>query len=91
MSLSRLKKFVTGLTVPQEYCCLGLEDFQNPLSVFLTVRDSDFSFDVTESHLFLGYKPLIMGLSVVKDSPDYLALEDQSHVFNGKPLMFPTF
>jgi len=77
---SRFKKFVTGLTVPQEYCCLGLEDFENPLSVFLTVRGSDFSVEVTESHLFLGYKPLIIALSLVKDSPEYLALKDQSQV-----------
>ena len=77
---TRLKKFITGLTVPQEYCCLGLEDFQNPLSVFLTDRDNDFALDVTGSHLFLGYKPLIIGLSLTSDSTDYLKIREQSNV-----------
>lgn len=59
---ANLKKLLTGLTIPQEYICVGLETLRSQLSVILEISGRKFSQDVTTSHLFLGYKPLIMGL-----------------------------
>lgn len=77
---SQLKKLVTGLTVPQEYCCLELENFQHPLSVFLTLRNQDFRMEVTQSHLFLGYKPLIIGLPFAINGQDYKTIKEQPQI-----------
>ena len=76
----RLRKLITGLTVPQEYCCLGIENFLHPLSVFLTSVKFDHQFDVTASHVFLGYKPLIIGITFSIDGETYKIFKDQSHV-----------
>ena len=57
-----LKELFTGLTVPQQYICVSLEDFQNPLSVYLSSDGDDTGMDVTGTHLFLGYKPLIIAI-----------------------------
>ncbi|MEO6105963.1 MAG: hypothetical protein ABIP52_05735 [Cyclobacteriaceae bacterium] len=61
-----LKKFVTGLTIPQEYLCLSLEKLENPLSVFLTTRSKEF-WNISSNHLFLGYRPLIMAIVIQKE------------------------
>jgi hypothetical protein len=55
-----VKHLLTGLTIPRQYVCLPLEDLSEPLSVFLTLHHSPDLFDVTSSHVFLGYKPLII-------------------------------
>ncbi len=59
-----LKKWITGSSIPQEYLCLGARDCHRPLSVF--IRSSPFTsrIEVTHKHYFLGYKPLIIGISV---------------------------
>ena len=81
MSLrSQLKKVVTGLTVPQEYCCLEREGLQQPLSMSITLKDQSFQRDVTESHLFLGYKPLIIGLTFSENNQDYLLVKEQTQI-----------
>jgi hypothetical protein len=55
-----VKHLLTGLTVPRQYVCLPLEDLSQPLSVVLTIRNSEYVQDVTSKHVFLGYKPLIL-------------------------------
>lgn len=77
---SQLKKLVTGLTFPQEYCCLELEKLQHPLWVFLTLKNQNFLMEVTKSHLFLGYKPLIIGLSCTLNGQDHNVLKDQDQI-----------
>jgi hypothetical protein len=57
----QIRKLLTGLSVPQEYCCLELEQMAEPLKVILSTKGNAFTKDVTDSHLFLGYKPLIIG------------------------------
>jgi hypothetical protein len=42
--------------------CIALEDLCSPLCVTLTLPGKDFAADVTQQHLFLGYKPLIIGI-----------------------------
>jgi hypothetical protein len=70
---SRIKQLLTGLVVPQEYCCLELEALDAPLKVILTTNQKAIVRDVTVSHLFLGYKPLIIGLPETSADDTFLA------------------
>jgi flavin reductase (DIM6/NTAB) family NADH-FMN oxidoreductase RutF len=80
MLKNKIKKLITGLSIPQEYICVELRDFQYPPSVFLELEDQKFSLDVTASHLFLGYKPLILGLSFNVNDNNYSVVKNQDHV-----------
>ena len=71
---------MTGLTIPQEYICVGLNAFQSPMSVFAEVEDLTFLLDVTASHLFLGYRPLIIGLPFNMDDKNFEIVKGQNHV-----------
>ena len=71
---------MTGLTIPQEYICVGLNTFQSPMSVFVEVEDLKFLLDVTASHLFLGYRPLIIGLPFNMDDKNFEIVKGQNHV-----------
>jgi len=53
---------------PQEYICTGLEHFSPRLNVFASFQKTSLSVDITEDHVFLGYKPLVIGIPVKKDS-----------------------
>jgi hypothetical protein len=57
-----LRKWLTGIGIRQEYLCLALEDLADTFTVHLTTREGERSFDVTNTHLFLGYSPLIMAV-----------------------------
>jgi hypothetical protein len=57
-----LRKWLTGIGIKQEYLCLALEDITDTFSVHLTARQDERSVDVSGSHLFLGYSPLIMAV-----------------------------
>jgi hypothetical protein len=70
----QIRKLLTGLAVPQEYCCLELEQMAEPLKVILSIKGNTFTKDVTDSHLFLGYKPLIIGF--YSSEPDGRLLMD---------------
>jgi hypothetical protein len=61
-----LKKLITGITIPKQYVCLPLESFEQPLSVKLIGCRGDAMLDVTQTHLFLGYKPVIIGMPFLK-------------------------
>jgi len=76
----QLKKILTGLTVPQEYCCLELENLEGGLRVFLTLKNQHFLAEVSQSHLFLGYKPLVIGLSFTMNSAGHKKLETENDV-----------
>jgi flavin reductase (DIM6/NTAB) family NADH-FMN oxidoreductase RutF len=75
----QLKKHLTGLTIPQEYVCVDLQNFENPLSVFLLLRNHK-SLNVTASHLFLGYKPLIIGLPFDINDVNYIEVQNQNKI-----------
>ena len=77
----KIKKALTGLTIPQEYICVELMGFQYPPSVFLELENQIFSLKVTSSHLFLGYKPLILGLSFNVNDNNYSVVKNQNQVF----------
>jgi hypothetical protein len=57
-----LRQWLTGIGTGQEYLCLALEDVTDTFSVHLTTRLDGRSLDVTATHLFLGYSPLIMAV-----------------------------
>ena len=48
--------------MPQEYVCLSVPDLSDPLSVVVTHPKDRIGYDATDSHLFLGYKPVVMAL-----------------------------
>lgn len=75
---SQIKSVLTGIVIPQEYCCLELDQMVSPLKVILTTKDNAIGRDVTKSHVFLGYKPLIFGLC--STFADELLLSDQDEV-----------
>jgi hypothetical protein len=60
---STLRNLITGLTIPQEYCCLDGAVLSSPFSISASVPQGEGAVDVTVSHLFLGYKPLLVGLT----------------------------
>jgi len=74
---AQIKRIITGIVIPQEYCCLELERLYRPLKVILTTRDGAISTDVTSTHLFLGYKPLIFGLSTAGVDENVLSSNDE--------------
>ena len=57
-----LRQWLTGIGTRQEYLCLALEDVTDTFSVHLTTRLDERSLDVTATHLFIGYSPLIMAV-----------------------------
>jgi hypothetical protein len=59
-----LNQLLTGLSIPQEYVCLRLEDLSQPLSVYLTIKNNSHVYEVTADHVFLGYKPLVLLISL---------------------------
>jgi hypothetical protein len=74
-----IKRFVTGLSVPQEYVCLDLDEYEHPLAVLLSSPGAAFKIDVTSSHLFLGYKPVIIALpfSTTNKEFDIVRIQDR--------------
>jgi len=53
---------LTGISIRQEYLCVALEDLADTVSVHLTTRDNPGVLDVTGTHLFLGYHPLVLAV-----------------------------
>ncbi len=74
-----IKKILLGSAISQEYICLALEEIQDPLKVTLSSGQGDF-FDVTATHVFLGYKPLVIGIQVPRSSTQHDLLCEKSHV-----------
>jgi flavin reductase (DIM6/NTAB) family NADH-FMN oxidoreductase RutF len=57
-----LKKWITGISIPQEYVCAGRDDLPDQLSVSVTIRGKKVFADVSARHLFLGYKPVVIAI-----------------------------
>src|SRR5688572_12181747 len=70
-----------GLHYRQEYLCLALEDFSEPLNVY-AVRKQRVIKNLTAHHLFVGYSPVIMALPFMVDERDRLQLVFCPKVFN---------
>lgn len=72
------KKLLFGINLSQEYLCVGKEDVSRPLKVFVT--DSSSAENVSEQHLFLGYKPVIIGIPAQRNSTLYSMLSSSKLV-----------
>lgn len=55
-----ISKILFGTTLPQEFLCLNLNEFDNPLRMIIKSSASRETFDITDYHLLNGYKPLII-------------------------------
>ena len=73
-----LKKLLTGLSISQEYICLDLAKYQCSVSVHLCALST--SIDVTGCHLFLGYKPLIIGIPLATTSKEYQVVKGRDQI-----------
>ena len=56
-----INKILFGTTLPQEYLCFNLNEFQNPLRIVIS-NSAGEQIDITAHHLFNGYKPLIFSI-----------------------------
>lgn len=63
----KIKRILFGYTVSQEYVCVDRK-IDSPLKVVLTTALSTDKFDVSDKHLLLGYKPVIIGLTRIDKS-----------------------
>ena len=59
----QLKKFLLGITLQQEYLCVNINEFNKPLKLFTKNNESDNLTDITDHHLFIGYKPLLIAIN----------------------------
>lgn len=75
---NRLKKFLTGLTIPQEYVCLASPRMPRLPSFFVNINNQ--KLDVTQSHLFLGYKPLVIALIFKTNDHNYKAIGTENEI-----------
>jgi len=58
----QLKKFLLGITLQQEYLCININEFNKPLKLFTKNNESEKLTDITDQHLFIGYKPLLIAI-----------------------------
>ena len=83
--LKKLLNKFNGLYYPQEYLCLSKESFQQPLHVYLS-DNMKLIKDITNSHLFNGYSPLILILffSSIEDQllPDNIEIVFSHHTLD---------
>lgn len=59
-----LKQWALGVTIPVEYPCMAYHPRGDHPAIYLSGNGSDDKLDVTHTHLFLGYKPLVIGFPV---------------------------
>jgi hypothetical protein len=73
--IKKLLDKLNGLHFSQEYLCLSKESFAQPLHVYST-ENARITKDITQSHLFVGYSPLIFAFSssTLGESSDSLDL-----------------
>jgi hypothetical protein len=60
--IKKLLDKLNGLHFSQEYLCFSKESLAQPLYVYLT-ENARIIKDITQSHLFVGYSPLIFAFS----------------------------
>lgn len=66
-----IARILFGTDLPQEYLCLAMEEMKQPLKVMLRIKGREFIKDVTQAHLFLGYKPLMIGVSTNEENDPF--------------------
>jgi len=73
-----LDKILFGTTLPQEYICVAEEKLTHQVRFYL--NDEETFFDLTDSHLFIGYNPLIIAISSEKNSSSIDLLQNKDLV-----------
>jgi hypothetical protein len=74
-----LRKLLFGSSLPQEYLCVG-EELNSSLRIYLTGKDPSIRIDISASHIFLGYRPLVMAVVFRKSSMESEWLKLQQDV-----------
>ena len=59
---------------------MDLNEYEHPLAVFLSSPGAAFKIDVTSSHLFLGYKPVIIALPFSTSNREFDIVRVQDRV-----------
>jgi len=77
---NKLRKLLTGLSIPQEYVCLDLAAYKDPISVSITIQDNGVETETFDDHLFLGYKPLLIGLPIFLKSDEYESIKGNDFI-----------
>jgi hypothetical protein len=75
-----IRRLLTGLTVPQEYICVDSNSLQEPPVVWLSTADSDNALDVTDSHILLGYKPVLIAIAACENHDLLHRMERSSRI-----------
>jgi hypothetical protein len=65
MLKEKIRKFLTGVAIKKEYPCVDHLQFNGEVKVLM--HHNGEQVDITDDHLFLGYKPLIAGIHTVTD------------------------
>ena len=73
--INPVRKFVLGVHYSQEYLCVEKESFQHAFKTMLLDEDKGLIADVSEKHLLLGYKPVLIGIPL--DETAYLAVKEK--------------
>ena len=71
-----INKYFFGITLPQEFICVDIENFGSPLKVFLRLHNSHSELINHDEQLFLGYKPLVIGIIAAYGSSRYKYLDE---------------
>src|ERR1043165_2358410 len=73
--IKKLLSKLSGLHYSQEYLCLSKESLQDPLHVY-GIQSGKVVKDITDSHMFVGYSPLIIAISssVMDRNPENIEL-----------------
>ena len=81
--LQKLIKSFDGLHYPQEYLCLNLETFQQPLHAY-KIKQGRVNKDIRDVHCFIGYSPLVLSLFSKDDSEERveIAFTQKSYALN---------
>jgi len=68
-----LKKILLGITLPQEYLCVSIDEYKHPLRIFAMSGVNKHGEDISEKQLLVGYKPLLIGIPENYLTDDYAA------------------
>lgn len=60
--LKKILQKLNGLHYSQDYLCFDAESFQQPLNIYL-FQDGRIKENVSKSHLFVGYSPVVFAFS----------------------------
>ena len=65
------------MTLLDEYVCLTQDELTHPLKVFAGGKEPGQFLEVSDTHLFLGYKPLLIGIPFPVNAPQVAGLKNE--------------